>query len=62
MIIYVYVLMALGALVTFFSGKVAELILLSKRQPNEADIVYTKLVGFLCVLTAVILIFILKGE
>ena len=58
MIIIAYVLIALGAAITFLSGKIAKAILKNKREPNEADIVYTKLVGFACILASVLMIFI----
>jgi len=58
MIIIAYVLIALGAAITFMSGKIAKAILKNKREPNEADIVYIKLVGFACILASVLMIFI----
>ena len=58
MIIIAYVLIALGAAITFLSGKIAKAILKNKREPNEADIVYIKLVGFACILASVLMIFI----
>ncbi len=51
------ILMVFGAMITFFSRKIAELILSGKREVNEADIVYIKLVGFAFVLAAAIIIF-----
>ena len=56
MIIIAYVLIALGAAITFLSGKIAKAILKNKREPNEADIVYIKLVGFACILASAIMI------
>jgi len=58
MIIIAYVLIALGAAITFMSGKIAKAILKNKREPNEADIVYIKLVGFACILASGLMIFI----
>ena len=58
MIIIAYILIVLGALITFLSGTIATKILANKREPNEADIVYTKLVGFACILASVLMIFI----
>ena len=58
MIIIAYILIALGAAITFLSGPIATKILKDKREPNEADIVYTKLVGFACILASVLMIFI----
>lgn len=58
MIILKCILIALGAVITFFSKMIAEAILNGKREPNEADLVYIKLVGFACVLAAAIMILI----
>ena len=58
MIIIAYILIVLGALITFLSSPIATKILANKREPNEADIVYTKLVGFACILASVLMIFI----
>ena len=51
------ILMVFGAMITFFSRKIAEFILIGKREVNEADTVYIKLVGFAFVLAAAIIIF-----
>ena len=56
MIIIAYVLVVVGALITFLSGTIATKILKEKREPNEADIVYIKLVGFACILASAIMI------
>ena len=58
MIIAKCVLIALGGLITFFSKLIAEAILSNKREVNEADIVYIKLIGFACILAAAIMILI----
>lgn len=58
MIIIAYVLIALGVFITFFSKLIAEVILSNKREVNEADIVYIKLIGFACILAAAIMILI----
>jgi hypothetical protein len=47
-----------GAFITFFSKLIAEAILSNKREVNEADIVYIKLIGFACILAAAIMILI----
>ena len=51
------ILMVFGAMITFLSRKIADFILSEKREVNEADIVYIKLVGFAFVLAAAIIIF-----
>lgn len=56
MIIIGFILIILGALVTFCSSKIASALLSKKREPNEADIVYTKLVGFALILAAALII------
>ena len=58
MIIVTYVLIALGAFITFFSKLIARAILSDKREVNEADIIYIKLIGFACILAAAIMILI----
>ncbi len=58
MIIIEFILVFFGAFVTFFSEKVAKAILKNKRKPNEADIVYTKLVGFASILAATLMVFV----
>ena len=58
MIIIAYMLIALGVFITFFSKLIAEVILSNKREVNEADIVYIKLIGFACILAAAIMILI----
>ena len=55
--IAVYVLAVAGAFVTFASKVIAEAILSGRREPNEADIVYIKLVGFALILAAAIIAF-----
>ncbi len=62
MIIIAYVLIALGSFITFFSKLIAEAILSNKREVNEADFLYIKLVGFACILAAAIMILIQKGK
>ena len=58
MIIIAYVLIALGAFITFFSKLIAQAILSDKREVNEADVIYIKLIGFLFILAAAIMILI----
>ena len=58
MIIIAYMLIASGAFITFFSKLIAEAILSNKREVNEADMVYIKLVGFVFILAAAIMILI----
>ena len=56
MIIISYVLIALGVFITFFSKIIAEAILSNKREVNQADIIYIKLVGFACILAAAVMV------
>lgn len=58
MIILSCILIILGACITFFSKKISQVILSKKREPNEADIVYTKLVGFALILAATLIVFV----
>lgn len=51
------ILMVFGAVITFLSRKIADIVLDGKRETNEADIVYIKLIGFACILIAAILVF-----
>jgi len=55
--IAVYILAVAGAFVTFASKTIAEFILSGKRDPNDADFVYIKLVGFALILAAAIIAF-----
>ncbi len=56
--IAVYILAVAGAFITFASKTIADVIFSGKREPNEADIVYVKLVGFALILAAALIVFI----
>ena len=58
MIIAMYILIVLGAFITFFSKTIARALLSNKREVNEADMIYIKLVGFVFILAAAIMILI----
>ena len=58
MIIAMYILIVLGAFITFFSKTIAQALLSNKREVNEADMIYIKLVGFVFILAAAIMILI----
>ncbi len=58
MIIIACILIAFGAVLTFFAKPIAETILSGKREPAEADITYAKLAGFVLVLVGAIVVFI----
>ncbi len=51
----VALLLFLGAGIAYGSKKIASRILQGKREPNEADTVYIKLIGFSIVLVAAII-------
>lgn len=51
----VALLLFLGAGIAYDSKKIASKILQGKREPNEADTVYIKLIGFSIVLVAAII-------
>ncbi len=57
MMIISFILIILGAFVTFGSKKISQAILSKKREPNEADIVYTKLFGFALILASALMVF-----
>lgn len=46
-----------GAVITYSSKKIAFRLLYGKREPNDADNVYVKLVGFALILIAAIITF-----
>lgn len=56
--IAVYILAATGAFITFASKSIADVIFSGKREVNDADIVYIKLVGFALILAAALIAFI----
>ena len=56
--IAVYILVIAGAFITFGSKLIAEFILDGKREPNEADLVYIKLLGFALILAGAIIVFV----
>ncbi len=53
--ILVILLLFIGAFISYGSKKIACKILQNKREPNDADTVYIKLIGFLIVLVAAII-------
>ncbi len=48
-------LLIVGAILSYGSKKIASKILQGKREPNDADIVYVKLIGYAIVLVAAII-------
>lgn len=53
--VLVVLLLLIGAITSYGSKKIASKILQGKREPNEADTVYIKLIGFSIVLVAAII-------
>ena len=53
--ILVALLLLAGAIIAYGSKSIASKILQGKREPNDADIVYVKLVGFAIVLLSAII-------
>ena len=51
------ILVVLGGLVTFLAKTIAGKIVGSKREINDADIVYVKLAGFALVIAAAVIMF-----
>jgi hypothetical protein len=51
------ILIVLGGLVTFLAKTIAGKIVGSKREINDADIVYVKLAGFALVIAAAVIMF-----
>ena len=48
-------LLIVGAILSYGSKKITSKILQGKREPNDADIVYVKLIGYAIVLVAAII-------
>ncbi len=57
---FAVVLIVLGGLVTLLAKKIAGKIIAEKREINDADIVYVKLVGFVLVIAAAVILFFTK--
>jgi len=53
--ILVALLLLIGAIIAYGSKSIASRILQGKREPNDADTVYIKLIGYVIVLVAAII-------
>lgn len=51
------ILIVLGGLITFLAKTIAGKIIGDKREINDADVVYVKLVGFALVIAAAVIMF-----
>ena len=53
--VLVVILLIIGAVISYGSKRIASKILQGKREPNDADNIYVKLVGYVLVLVAAII-------